>query len=63
VTYWLANRTDPYVQAALQHKCGPCGAKPGEDCGIKLNGRDRTPLAGGIVHHARIPAELLGVKK
>ena len=61
--HWYARRDDPKVQAALTVKCGPCGAQPGEDCGIKLKGRDRIPLLTGIVHQCRVPGELIGVSK
>lgn len=61
--HWYTRRDDPKVQAGLQRKCGPCGAAAGEDCGIKLKGRDRMPLLTGIIHQCRVPAELLGVGK
>ena len=61
--HWYTDRDDPKTQAALRDKCGPCGAQPGEDCGIKVKGRDRRPLLTGIVHQARVPGELIGVKK
>jgi hypothetical protein len=48
-------QTPETITAALTHRCGLCGAKPGEHCRNSINGQ---PLEGRTVHWYRIePAQ------
>lgn len=59
--FWTTRRDSPKVQAALKVKCKLCLAQPGDDC--RSVGDARKPLATGIIHQIRVPADVLGVKK
>lgn len=50
----LTNRDSPTVQAALTRKCEVCKAKPDADCTDTI--RTGYPLAGRLVHFARLAA-------
>jgi hypothetical protein len=53
MTSRVTDPTSPVVVAALETRCGLCGAKPGEPCRNTI--QYGQPLPGREIHHYRLP--------
>lgn len=51
---WLNDHDDPRVLAALKQRCPACAAVPGAVCTVGGH-----PVKSGVVHHIRIPQNIL----